>query len=174
MSQTASQTRTLVNKKGREVTTPYTDGEAFKVLEQQMKDGNASQFAVDLIYKGRKYGLSEEQFWWIHRLAIPEPPLEIKVPNIRHSVECALEAGVKAKNIKKRFDLPEGNVVVAMAGPRSKHYGTIFVTDDGVYPDNKYYGKIDAHGIFTGRNTPEFVQKLIVAINDNVPAHFPW
>ena len=61
-----------------------------------------------------------------------------------------------------------------MAGPRSKYAGCVMVTDDGVYPDNKYYGKIDSNGFLRSFSlTPELIDKLL-DINEYVEGYLPW
>lgn len=164
----------MTNRKGKTVTTSYSDAEAFRVVEQAVREGRLDGFAVDLVTKGSKYGLSDEQFWWVHRLANPEPMVEQPAQNVLHAFKQAAANGVKARNLKLLYQTDDGTVQLAMAGAKSKYQGDIWVTDGGTYPDNKLYGRIDgAHGIFRGRDVPQHVAKLITQLNDG-KAKMPW
>jgi len=171
---TANQ-RVLVNRKGQQVITNYTDAEAFKVLEDQIAGGKLQGFAVDLVSKGKKYGLSEEQYWWVHRLAVPREREEIDCNDILQAFLRARSNGVKQRNMKVDYKLPDGTTLrLALASQRSKNAGCIYVTDDGTYPDNKYYGKIDQHGFFSGYDVPLQVSDRLHVILENIEAHLPW
>lgn len=175
MAQAATNQRTLVNRKGQQVITPYTEAEAFKIVEDGVTSGKLTGFAADLIAKGKRYGLSEEQYWWVHRLAVPREQEQLDCNAIVQSFTRGKHNGVKQRNQKVDFVLSDGSKLrLAAASARSKHAGCIFVTDDGAYPDNKYYGKIDQHGFFTGYDVPSLVVERLLDICENIEAHLPW
>ena len=168
------QQRTLTNRKGKTVVTERTDKEAFTELQRLVLDGWDSEFPVSLLQQGLKRGLSEEQFWWVHKLI--EPKDEVPCGNITHRMQEALFAGAKVKDLKLTLTTGQGNPVkISMAGPKSKNHGDVWVTDDGEYPDNKLYGRISrTTGVFVGEGVPQDVQELLATIHDNPDAHLPW
>lgn len=173
MSSITANKRILTNKKGVTVETPYTDKEAFDIVSQAVNHGSLGNFAVDLITKGNKYGLSDEQFWWVHKLA-NQQQVSIQAGNILHVFNQAKLNGVSPRRLKQEFETPNGTIVLSISGPSSRHAGTIWVADEGKYPDNKLYGKIDkAHGIFTGTDVPQHVVDFIKDLNDN-PSKLRW
>ena len=176
MATKQTETRTLVNRKGQSLNTERTEKQAFAELERRVKAGEASDFAADLIRKGRKNGLSDEQFWWVHKLLEPVNEVEIPCGNINARMNNARDNGVKVRNLKVRFDTElDGCVQLMMAGPRSKYYRSIWVTDGGQYPENVLYGMIDYNtGVFKGRDVPLEIQALLREINDNTEAYLPW
>ena len=179
MSQTQPlEQRVLVNRKGQELTTTLSDKEAFDFLAKLVDQGEADDFAESLIAKGRKYNsISQEQFWWIHKLGQPKPPpVNLELYQLWCCFDSAMENGVRIKQIRKAFlqDSPE-EFILQMCGPRSKHYGSIMVIGPGEYPQNKYYGKIlSGSGEFQGRDTPKPIQDMLTLINRNPGAYLPW
>lgn len=175
--QQQTQQRVLINAKGQELTTTLTDGQAFERLADLVDKGERDGFAEDLIIRGRKYNnISEQQFWWIHKLGQPQAPLcEVEVYEIWCRFDAAHQNGVKTKHLRKEFPCEDSTVILSFCGPRSKYYGDIWVTGPGKYPDNKLYGRIQSGcGTLLGRGVPEAVQKLVVQINEHVDDHLPW
>ncbi len=113
-------------------------------------------FAQDLIAKGRRYGLSARQAYWVNALAQrvldpqhaePEPPrVAIAFDGIAALFDRAA-ANLKYPKIHLQTErgLP---VVLARAGDRSKFPGSITVTDGGPYGANRYYGRIHKGGMY--------------------------
>ena len=173
MEQQATEPRVLVNRKGQSLTTHMTDAEAFKELERQVTDGEQAGFAFDLILKGKKYGLSQEQFWWVHKLA--EPKVLIDADHIVNTFHKARDNGVKQRSLKTTVLADGVPVVLSLAGPRSKYKGDIWVTDDGDYPGNTIFGRIGHEsGVFEGKGVPEAVAKLIDCIQMDPESYLPW
>jgi len=168
--------RTLRNRKGKTLTTVRTDKEAFDELERQVQDGQQDTFAADLVYKGARNGLSEEQFWWVHKLLEPRDECMIPVGNITHRMHAALDAGASMRSLKVELRTSDDQPVkLAMAGSRSKYSGDVWVTDDGAYPDNRLYGRIEhTTGVFKGHNVPVSVQDLLRAVQSNPDRYLPW
>lgn len=175
MAQGIKEVRTLVNRRGKELETTRTDKEAFDELERLVEEGKADQFATDLIQKGIKNGLSEEQFWWVHKLC-DQTNVKLPLGNISGRMAAAVRAGVSLRAMKCSLETSENKIVrLSIAGQRSKNAGDVWVSDDGKYPDNVLYGRIEtATGIFHGRNTPEDVLEMLTLVNDHPDAYLPW
>lgn len=176
MANAQKDVRVLVNRKGKQISTTRSDKDAFNELERRVEEGNAGTFAADLISKGTRYGLSDEQFWWVHSLLEPVDHAEIPCGEITARMHDALLNGVKMRNMKCNL-LTEGGqpIRLSMAGSRSKYHGDVWVTDDGEYPSNRLFGRIEqSTGIFKGHNVPEDVQILLIAIQENPEAYLPW
>lgn len=158
------------------MTATLTDKEAFNLLAEQVARGEKDGFAADLVQKGGKYGLSEAQFWWIHKLGMPENKCELQANEIVARFTEASFNNVAVKHLRLYIpDAEGGTVKFAFAGPRSKHHGDVWVTDDGEYPNNKLYGRIPrSTGIFVGRDVPDLVQVVIQQVNDNAGDYMPW
>jgi hypothetical protein len=70
MAKSAETGRTLVNRRGGELVTTMTDKKAFKTVEKIVEaNPHQNKFAANLITTGKKHGLTDEQFWWIHKIA---------------------------------------------------------------------------------------------------------
>lgn len=70
MSKSAQLERTLVNKKGGSLTTTLSDQQAFKIVEKSVKlNPHKNTFATNLVTTCKRHGLTDEQFWWIHKIA---------------------------------------------------------------------------------------------------------
>lgn len=175
MQPTEATKRVLTNRKGKTVETPYTDSEAFTIVEDGVRKGTLGSFAAELVNKGARYGLSEEQYWWIHRLAVPPVTVKVNCNNIMHRFQRAFDNGVRASRMKVNFLTEGGPIRLSFATPRSKNFRDVYVTDDGEYPDNTYYGKIDHNsGMMTvNDSTPQFVIDFLNNLNDS-PDKLPW
>lgn len=53
------------NRRGQSIETPYSDIEALALLESV-----PGEFAQDLVRKSQKFSLSDEQYWWVHKLVL--------------------------------------------------------------------------------------------------------
>jgi hypothetical protein len=175
MSQTQQATRRLVTRKGRTVDTPYTDRQAFDRLEQMVEQGKGGDFAADLIAKGITKGLSDEQFKWVHILVVEaETPREsIMLPNIASAYRRGVEAGVAQRNMKILVGVvDEQPVQLSVAGRRSKHCGSVWVT---LPQSDTYCGRIGTDNVFyMVRECPAEVREVLEAIEANPAEHLPW
>jgi hypothetical protein len=144
-------TRTLTTKRGRSVTTPYSDREAINICQNL-----SNNFAQDLVFKARKYGLSPDQMTWAHILAceatLPKPAAPaaptVAVGEMSRISDMFARAKTHLKNPKITLTVNGMAVQLSLAGPRSKNPGMIYVTDGGPFGNNTYYGKIAADGSF--------------------------
>lgn len=110
-------------------------------------------FAEDLIYKGRRYGLSAKQAYWVDTLcerAEHPQPEQTKVAIAFEGIAALFDrAAGHLKYPKIHLQTPSGQpVVLARAGERSKAPGSITVTDGGSYGNNRYYGRIQKDGVY--------------------------
>lgn len=170
-----SEMRVLTNKKGQTVETAYSDQEAFNLLEDQVKQKIASPFAYSLVTNGKRFGLTDEQFWWIHKLVNPQKPKTLMCERIRYSFSEAVNRGAKLRFLKVIVDSNDGiKLGLSLASERSKHRGVIFVTDGIGYPSGKTYGKIDESGVFSGFETPEVILNFLSEVNENVERFLAW
>ena len=110
-------------------------------------------FALDLIQKGKKYGLSEKQMYWvdvlINKVANPEEKKPAEKIDVSGIISLLTKAGEKLKHPKVRLVTESGQkVVLKIAGERSKYVGSVMVTDGGPFGANVYYGNISPEGEF--------------------------
>lgn len=170
------QLRTLTNRKGVSIETPYTDGEAFKRLERLVEDRVLSGFAKSLVDNGRRFNsISPEQFFWIHKLLLDHenPPDRILYRQIASAYQRALQRGVSIKNMKLNIKNQEGDPIqLSMAGPRSKYHGNVWVT----VPERELYcGRITPEGaFFQTRGCPDDVLDVLDTVENHFEEFIPW
>lgn len=128
---------------------------ALTMLEAVVSDlGPRDQsFALDLITKGKKYGLSEKQLYWVNVLLkkVTDPKVEVPAEKVDVSgiISLLTKAGERLKHPKVRLITESGlKVVLKIAGERSKYNGSVMVTDGGPFGANVYYGRISPEGDF--------------------------
>jgi len=110
MSNIPARTRTLVNNKGKSLDTPYTDKDAFDKLSRHVSDrADDESFESDLISKGKRYGLSEQQFWWVHKLLLDleNPPERPQLMGIWNAYSRAKIAMVGQRGMKRCINTDE-------------------------------------------------------------------
>ena len=153
-----------VTAKGEEITFESK----FDTLDdavEVVKKNHASNFARELVEKHEKYGLSDKQAAWIHKLA-NEEPRESRDPLALGLTGIAAMLKVKTGKGRPKLKVADG-VVVTLNGERSKNPGHVTVTDGGPYGENRYYGRIDDDGtIYPGREFTDEVQQALVAFNN--------
>jgi len=157
----------LTSDRGKSVETNLTDDEAFEILVGIRRPSN---FAQDLIVAYRKKGWSHNQRVWGHIIALgelnpePKPAGEQVTNDIGGLLGVFKRAQSRLKFPKVRLAASDGTPVrFGIAGPRSKHVGTIGITDDGEYGfDQKWFGRIHLDGKFEkGRNLTPAVEQVI-------------
>jgi hypothetical protein len=119
-------------------------------------------FARDLIAAVRKYGPTSGRMKWIDILieraqkpADQQGPEQVKVGDFQGVYGLFAKAALHLRFPKIRLQLADGSpLVLSMAGPNSKHKGTINVTDGGAFPGNKWYGRVDSKGVWTKSHAP--------------------
>jgi len=133
-------------------------------VEALKSGGNNSQFARDLIEKQERFGLSDAQAAWVHKLAMDNndrpAPLELGLTNIAKMLAVMPGKG------RRKQEVAQG-IEVSLNGPKSKNPGHVSVTDGGPYKDNTYFGRIDDNGtVFPGRDWNDEVTQALVAFNN--------
>jgi hypothetical protein len=117
---------------------------------------NLSDFARDLLQRGRERKLSDMQIAWIHKLATDgtarargearQPVLAANL-NLRPVVAMMEKAAAAAKGFPRIELTCDGHkLVLALAGSKSKSPGTVNITDGRPYGVGKWFGRIDVAG----------------------------
>jgi hypothetical protein len=154
-----------VTVKGEEITfdSPYeTLDDAIEAIKQS---GNRSEFARDIVEKHERFGLSDKQAAWAHRLAT-QPPREQREPLALGLTNIAAMLRNKPGKGRPKLQVAEG-VHVSLNSERSKNPGHVTITDGGPYGESVYYGRIDDAGtIYTGRAWTEEVQHALEQFNN--------
>lgn len=155
--------RTLDNGKGKTLSTTLSDAAALKLCAT-----SSSTFGQDLARKATTYRLSPAQWFWVHKLAqeVIQAPVAAAPVQIAATMQPIQDLFAKAqthlKYPKVTLDAGAYTVVLSLAGPRSKNAGGINVTDEGRFPNNRYFGRIDMQGaFFPGRTVPDEVTALL-------------
>ena len=137
-------------------------------------------FAAQLIVKARRYGASEKQAYWIDRLtktakgelAQPERP-RIEIGSLTAVNALFAKAGEKLAHpkimLRVRNVSTEGIegwsiVKLSIAGPKSKHPGSVNVTSEGSYGNNTWYGRVGLDGRFCPSKDGERLPALVPAL----------
>lgn len=112
-------------------------------------------FAASLILQYEDRGsLSDKQWYWVEKLAAdaaaPEPgPVAVGTfTGVFQLIERAAEH-LRFPKIRLGFGGPSGianDLVLKIAGPRSRYHGDILVTDGRPFGENKFYGVITEDG----------------------------
>lgn len=102
--------------------------------------------------------ISVKQVYWARRLyaralglmdEAPPPPAAVEVGSLSGLYALFDKAKQKLKHPSLVLANPAGGVVVLkLAGPSAKVPGTLNVSDDGAWPDNRWYGRVDIGGAF--------------------------
>ena len=175
MSDTQVETRTLVNNKGQSIDTPYTDKEAFDKLKRRALEGSVGDFATDLLTKGARYGLSDQQFWWIHKLLLEleNPPERPQMMGIWNAYSRAKLAMVSQKDMTMSFGIEEGgsDLVFSVAGSRSQYAGSIWVR---IPLDDIYLGRITDGLFYRAAACSDELLDVISSIDEKATSKFPW
>ena len=153
-----------VNVKGQATTFESKFETLNDAIDALKESGNASEFARDLIEKQERFGLSDKQAAWVHKLAMDgndrPAPLELGLTNIAKMLAVMPGKG------RRKQEVAQG-IEVSLNGPKSKNPGHVSVTDGGPYKDNTYFGRIDDNGtVFPGRDWNDEVTQALVAFNN--------
>tara|TARA_Y100001972_G_scaffold125774_1_gene177759 strand:- start:161 stop:691 length:531 start_codon:yes stop_codon:yes gene_type:complete len=176
MSDTQVETRTLVNNKGQSIDTPYTDKEAFDKLKRRALEQPVGNFTSDLIAKGARYGLSDQQFWWVHKLLLEleNPPERPQLMGIWNAYSRAKLAMVSQRDMTCSFtldDKEDTQLVLSVAGSRSKYAGSIWVR---IPLDDIYLGRITDGLFYRAAACSDEMFDAISLIDEKATSKFPW
>lgn len=162
------------------------------VIDQVPESDKA--FALSLIDKGRQYGVTPKQAYWIDVLfkratgvddKPPQRKLEgdlkpmmvmlhfakqhLKFPKVRLLMPSAYEEiREHGKAVVASSDwLRRHTVRLALAGDRSKYSGQVQVTDSFPYGQNTWYGRIDKDGTWTQpRGAQELSEEVAMVLTE--------
>jgi hypothetical protein len=143
---------TLFTSKGDEVEVVLSDAAAAEILK-----GRTSNFAQDLAASFAKFGSwTVAQRPWAHKLAneAQAPQVEAPLPHAKPRMQLtrlATHMGMAGDRLKfPRVALAAWLEIKLMTS--GKNVGRIAVTDGGKYPNNEFFGYIEADGAFNPRN----------------------
>lgn len=151
--------RVLRSSKGKEVSTSLSDDQALEIIA-----GLGSSFAQDLASKRGQ--LSHNQLVWVHVLAMdaaqsPQEAIGIGEFSRIYSLFGLAQQSLKRPKISLKTE-DGGDVVLSVAGPRSRTPGDIHVASSRRFAEGVYFGRIDKDGKLHGRgNVPEGVVSLL-------------
>ena len=104
---------------------------------------------------GRK-GLSDKQMYWVRKFAseLANPPAPaapvVKLESLKAINDLFRKAGDHLKYPKVRLQITKDEtthpVVLSIAGPNSKYFGQIMLTDGGSFGNNTFYGRVTMDG----------------------------
>lgn len=170
--------RTLTTAKGKSVQTPYSDVQALSLLSQVVQAGSGPGFAAELLQKSQSQrGLSPDQLVWAHILALqaiqptplPAAPVQSAPasPQLLGVLPLFQRAGSHLKQPRLTLLAGDQRVLLAQAGTTSRYAGQLHVSD-GVYPNGRYFGRIDLSGhLWARRDLPGEVEALLYALADD-------
>jgi hypothetical protein len=155
-----------VTTKGSTITfeSTLTDAEAVEILRTLALAG--SNFASDLRATAVRYGLSEKQRAWAHKLAMdtitPKTPKAPEVLGDFSGLIARFDAAAEhLKRPKIRLTLDGVDMVLARCGERSAYAGAINLKSAADY-DAAWYGRINRDGSFVrGRECTDEVFALV-------------
>lgn len=132
--------------KGTTFESAFSNSEAALRLAQGLHDKIVSStFAASLITQyTTKRVLSSKQWAWVHKFAcdlangdkiVEYKPTTLQLPFIEI-------LGAVAENSKYVYRVRDVQIQLAIAGPNSKHRGSINVTDGQGYANGRWFGRI--------------------------------
>lgn len=141
--------RVLWNRKGQQVRTPYTDDEAIQRLELLFRE-EGDDFARDLCRRGRRFGLTPSQAFWVHKLVIdrerPEQAAPASIPDVGRALIAMFDSAAQhLKWPKIRFQ----DLLFTRAGEKSREPGAVNITTpEAIRDQRRYMGRVRRDGSF--------------------------
>ena len=161
-----------VTVKGEVVTFDSPFASVEEAIKAIAESGTRSKFALELAEKHEKYGdLSEKQQAWVHKLAVDanRPPLEdldLGLSKVASTLEAMPKDGRRRTSVL--LDADGWVVALTLNGDRSKHPGSVSVTNGKPYGDDegRYYGRISPEGVVSpSRSWTAEIQQAVVTWN---------
>lgn len=126
-------------------------------LVLQLASSRDRDFARDLIKAVRQHGPTSGRMEWIGKLTeraqqprAQQMPQQVDLGDFKGVYALFAKAKEHLKFPKVRLQLATGStVLLALAGPNSRAPNTLNVTDGKPYGQNKWYGRVDAKGVWT-------------------------
>ena len=163
-----------VKKKNGEIIefdSPYQSIEEVMDVLSKMPRKEPPSFANDLVDNHGKHGLSQSQISWAHKLAVDanRPPLEdldLGLSKVASTLEAMPKDGRRRTSVL--LDADGWVVALTLNGDRSKHPGSVSVTNGKPYGDDegRYYGRISPEGVVSpSRSWTAEIQQAVVTWN---------
>jgi hypothetical protein len=172
-----------IQVKDNDFESPYTDNEVARVFRQMVEnDVITSNFGRDLYNGARRFGkYTPGQVPWLHVLVAqaegrptkPQPQvlnqggyaaIHAHLMNCRESRE---KGGKGLLHPMVGLQVGEQQVVLKLAGAKSRHSGKVSVASDHRYGQGQFYGWIDATGNFETRGCPQVVVDILNRVAAN-------
>lgn len=166
LHRTTRTTMKLTNpKNGESIETPYsTDQEAVDALLSTVENDvdRLPNFPQSLVLqkKGGNRKLSESQRFWLHKLAIAEPPKAIATVDLSGLQALFNTAHANLKHPRIVIAHEGKEIKISRAGSRSRYAGQIMIASPQF--GDAYYGRIDQQGaLFAGKSMTADVEAKI-------------
>jgi hypothetical protein len=166
-----------IRVKNNDFESPYTDNEVARVFRQKVENGEiTSDFGRSLYEGARRYKrYTPGQIPWLHVLVAeaegrptrPQP----KTTSVggyasihQHLADCRKSREDGGKGLLHPMvglKVGEQEVVLKLAGAKSRHNGKVSVASDHRYGHGDFYGWIDEQGTFNTRGCPQEVTDIL-------------
>lgn len=156
---------------------PYTDNEVARVFRQLVENGQIdSDFGRSLYDGARRYKrYTPRQIPWLHVLvaqaenrATKPQPTTTTVGGYAsihaHLADCRKSRDQGGKGLLHPMVgllVGDQEVVLKLAGPKSRNHGKVSVASDHRYGHGQFYGWIDESGTFNTRGCPQEVTDIL-------------
>jgi len=170
-------TTVQISDKGIQFVSPYTDVEAAQTFRSMVETGRVdSEFAMSL-YRGAKRNgaYTPRQIPWVHVIVaqaegrptrpVVQPIATNYIKVAEHLQKCRRsrdEGGKGLLNPMVGLLVGGQQVVLKLAGSKSRHQGKVSVASDHRYGYGEFYGWIERDGTFRpSKQTPEAVVNIL-------------
>jgi hypothetical protein len=137
------------------ITTERDPLDVLRDLLPQIPDRSRS-FASDLIEKGRRWGLSEKQAYWVNRLIQESQrpaPAATNIGDLSRVLELFRTAAAHLKRPGIVLRVGATTIKLSVASEAARHPGTVNVADHAPYGMGRFYGRISRDGRFEPSRT---------------------
>ena len=154
-----------VNVKGKPTTFESPHETLDDAIEALKASGNRSEFARDLVEKHERFGLSDSQAAWVHKLSLGNDrpqPLELGIKGIAAAIRVM-------PGRRPKLTLADG-LVATVNSEKSKNPGHVTLTDGGPWGESVYFARIDDEGtVWPGRDYTDTITQALVAWSNANP-----
>lgn len=130
-------------------------------------------FASSLCKQWTEHPLSCKQMYWVDVLikrasSIDQPVESVQVAGVER-IRKMFDTAAKALKFPKIWlGTDQNQIRLSIAGPKSRHCGSIMVTDGRPYGSNRYYGAIARDGsMIPGRDLTTEVKRELIELASN-------
>ena len=169
-----------VKKKNGEIIefdSPYRSIEEVMDVLSKMPRREPPSFANDLVDNHGKYGLSQIQISWAHKIAVdstrpPPEDLDLGLDGIARMLQALPRDSRRKPSIA--IDVHGQTVSLSLNGEKSRTPGSVTLTDGKPFGENKYFGRISPEGVVSpSRNWKDEIQKAVVRLNETGEVNAP-